>query len=76
MTREEYIAALIKDGMPEDLAPRAVDAFENLLDASETLIASETLMHELEENVVLGFWLRYGFMQGFVAGSMASVHHK
>jgi len=69
VTREQHIAALVKDGMPPDLAPRALDSFLYLLESSREMIGM------FEKNEDQGFWMRYGFMQGFVAGSMASVHH-
>ena len=69
MTREEHIAELVKNGMLVDLAPRAVDAIENLI------MASPFLLEKVSTDLEAAGWLGYGFMQGFVAGSMASVHH-
>jgi hypothetical protein len=66
MTREEHIAELVKNGMPVDLAPRACDAYVHLLESSDLLLNAA-----LKEPG----WIGYSFMQGFVAGSMASVHH-
>lgn len=67
--RAELIAELISNGMAPDLAPRAFDSFTFLLQESETLLAL------CEREPQTGVWLRYGFMQGFVAGAAASAHH-
>ena len=66
MTREEQIAELVKNWMPVDLAPRAYDAYMHLLASSDSL---------LNAAIKEPGWIGYSFMQGFVAGSMASVHH-
>lgn len=64
--RESIIKNLIRDGMPADLAPRATDAWINLLSAAP---------HFADMKPYSAIWLQYMFMQGFVAGSVATVHH-
>jgi hypothetical protein len=66
--RQKLIDDLIKDGMAPDIAPRALDAWMFLLDTP----GMRNLAVSAEDCAT---WAHYGFMQGFVAGYMVSVHH-
>lgn len=69
-SREELKARqkLLEQGMSADLVDKALDSW--------LMLATQSPMFEvLEENPELQFWTRYGFMQGFIAGTALSVQH-
>ncbi len=64
--RREAIEYLVENGMPEDLAPRAVDALDNLRQSCPNVRDWSDQNPEMS---------KYFFFQGFVAGYTAAVHH-
>jgi len=76
-TKEELEAGikqgLIKNGMPPELAGRAVSSWMYLIENSPALFVM--LESSDERSGSPGWWAQYCFMQGFVAGNMAAVHH-
>lgn len=62
--KASFVTNLIRDGMPVDLAPEAVEHWLRLLGDSRSMTGS--LIESLPE--VIFKWCQYCFMQGFVAG--------
>jgi hypothetical protein len=65
------IKNLVTNGMPQIMAPRAVSCWLALIGSHE----GKNLLRMLESNEHLGNCAQYTFMQGFVAGYTAAVHH-